>query len=292
MKTLKRVLFIPFILGIVLLFAIAACDDSEEQGYQLLTLSSYSEKVKIGDIVSVELSLPENNNISSISVKKTISGKSVEDYNKVIETKNGTLSYKFEEEVISGDENGVVVYSFYAKNVNDEILDASDLVLTVDLAELPLLLKYDWQLTQQIIQGEDWATPDLKDDIRRFNSDLTYEMDWGSILSAAALETLNSYCSWDVDMNGSKVESLYTVTYNIFQPTTPVIQKYKVIKLADREMVLEYTTDLSGLDPSFSDNELVRETYSPVSKTDDFTPYRGQNPDSYIIESCNPGSYK
>lgn len=103
MKTLKKVWFIPFILGIVLLFAIAACDDSEEQGHQLLTLSSYSEKVKIGDIVSVELSLPENNNISSISVKKTISGKSVEDYNKVIETKDGTLSYKFEEEVISGD---------------------------------------------------------------------------------------------------------------------------------------------------------------------------------------------
>lgn len=115
MKTLKKVLFIPFILGIVLSIAIAACDDNEEQGHQLLTLSSYSEKVKIGDIVSVELSLPENNNISSISVKKTISGKSVEDYNKVIETKNGTLSYKFEEEVISGDENGVVVYSFYAK---------------------------------------------------------------------------------------------------------------------------------------------------------------------------------
>ncbi len=112
MKTLKKILFIPFILGIVLSFAIAACDDSKEQGHQLLTLSSYSEKVKIGDIVSVELSLPENNDISSISVKKTISGKSVEDYNKVIETKNGTLSYKFEEEVISGDENGVVVYSF------------------------------------------------------------------------------------------------------------------------------------------------------------------------------------
>jgi len=34
------------------------------------------------------------------------------------------------------------------------------------------------------------------------------------------------------------------------------------------------------------------ETYEPVSKTDDFTPYRGENPDNYIIDTCNPGSYK
>lgn len=291
MKTRKK-MFIPLLLGIVLSFIIVACNDGEDQKSQLLNLSSYSEKVKIGDIVSVGLSLPKNSGVSFISVKKTISGKLIEDYNKKIEVNNDELSYTFTQDVVSGDENGVVVYSFYAMNSNNEILDASDLVLTVDLAELPLLLKYDWQLTQQIIQGEDWATPDLKDDIRRFNPDLTYELDWGSILSAAALETLNSYCSWDVDMNGSKVDYLYTVTYNVFQPTTPVIQKYKVIKLADREMILEYNTDLSSLDPSFSDNELVRETYSSVSKTDDFVPYRGQNPDNYIIDSCNPGSYK
>ena len=42
----------------------------------------------------------------------------------------------------------------------------------------------------------------------------------------------------------------------------------------------------------FSTDEVVMETYEPVSKTDDFTPYRGENPDNYIIDTCNPGSYK
>ena len=35
----------------------------------------------------------------------------------------------------------------------------------------------------------------------------------------------------------------------------------------------------------------LSEDDAPVSKTEDFTPYRGQNPDNYIVASCNPGSY-
>lgn len=75
---------------------------------------------------------------------------------------------------------------------NNSVVDAADLVLTVELAQIPLLLKYDWVLASQTIKGEDTATPDLKDDIHRFNSDLTWQVDWGFIFSSAALETLNS----------------------------------------------------------------------------------------------------
>ena len=70
------------------------------------------------------------------------------------------------------------------------------------------------------------------------------------------------------------------------------ITKYKVVQLADRKMILESHQNLAGLGPDFSTDEVVMETYEPVSKTDDFTPYRGENPDNYIIDTCNPGSYK
>ena len=95
---------------------------------------------------------------SKIVVKKSISRKEVVDYKKELNVKDIEFPYTFQEEVVAGDETGVVVYSFYGMNANNLLVDASDLVLTVDLAEVPLLLKYDWKLVQQIIQGEDWAT--------------------------------------------------------------------------------------------------------------------------------------
>lgn len=291
MKALRFCLCIPFLLGILLPLFIACGDDGGSKE-NTLTLSSYDEKVKTGDKISVQIVLSNPNKFSKILVKKTISGKEVSDYKKVIDVKKDAFPYTFNENVISGDEKGIVVYSFYGLDANGRIVDASDLVLTVELAELPLLLKYDWQLVQQIIQGEDYATPDLKDDVYRFNPDLTFEMDWGTVLSTAQLETLNACCSWDVTRTGEKVDSLYMVKYNVFQPNTPMITKYKVIKLAKREMVLESRQDLSALGPEFSKDEIITETYSPVSKTDGFIPYRGKNPDDYYVGSCSPGTYK
>lgn len=291
MKALKFCFCIPFLLGILLPLFIACGDDGGSKE-NTLTLSSYDEKVKTGDKISVQIFLSISENFSKILVRKTISGKEVPDYKKVIDVKKDAFPYTFNEDVISGDEKGIVVYSFYGLDANGRIIDASDLVLTVELAELPLLLKYDWQLVQQIIQGEDFATPDLKDDLYRFNPDLTFEMDWGSILSTAQLETLNACCSWDVVRTGEKVDSLYMIKYNVFQPNTPMIAKYKVVKLAKREMVLESRQDLSALGPEFSTDEIITETYSPVSKTDDFISYRGKNPDDYYVESCSPGTYK
>lgn len=291
MKTLKKNCLFLFVLGI-LLSGIIACNDEDNKDGTSLTLSLYESKVKIGDMISVQISLSNPESVAKLVVKKSISGKEVEGYKKELNVKDVSFPYTFQEEVIAGDETGVVVYSFYGMNVDNSVVDASDLVLTVDLAELPLLLKYDWRLVQQIIQGEDWATPDLKDDVYRFNPDLTLELDWGTVFSAMQLETLNACCSWDVDQIGAKVENLYMVKYNIFSPTIPMITKFKVVQLADRKLVLESRQNLAGLGPDFSEDEVVREIYEPVSKTDDFTPYRGSNPDSYIIDACNPGSYK
>lgn len=290
MKTLKNILFIPFTVGIIF-FVIIACNDDNGNGVSL-TLSSYEEKVKIGDMASVQISLSNPESVSKIVVKKTISGKEVVGYEKELNVKDLKFPYTFQEEIIAGDETGVVVYSFYGINADNAMVDASDLVLTVELAELPLLLKYDWKLVQQIIQGEDWATPDLKDDVYRFNPDLTLEWDWGTIFSAAGLEKLNASCSWDIEQIGAKVEYLYMVKYNVFNPASPMITKYKVVQLADRKMILESHQNLAGLGEDFSTDEVVTETYEPITKTDDFTPYRGENPNNYIIDTCNPGSYK
>lgn len=256
----------------------------------LLSLSKYTETVAIGDTVVVDINLRNASTVSTIKAVKAIDGKDSTPLCADINVTGTTFPYTFKHEIENGDEKGILVYSFLAKDATQKLIDASDLVMTVNIAQIPLLLKYDWKLISQIIQGEDYVEADMKDDIYRFNSDLTWQLDWGTVFSNNALETLYSTCSWQPVMNGSKVDSLYMIKYNVFSPTVPIVTKYKVIQLENRKMILESRQDLSFL-PGYAEDEKVCETYEPVSKTDDFTPYRGSNPDSYYIESCNPGSY-
>ena len=171
MKTLKKIIFISIVLGMISSLIISCKNDDKGQT-GLLTLSTLEGKIKIGDYVSVELSLPHPDLISKIVVKKSIEGKEVSSYLKELNVRELSFPYTFTEEIIAGDENGILVYSFYGMDENNSVVDAADLVLTVELAQIPLLLKYDWVLASQTIKGEDTATPDLKDDIHRFNSDL------------------------------------------------------------------------------------------------------------------------
>lgn len=275
-----------FILPIAFCIFIIACKENTTINNKLW-LSSYEEKAQIGDSISVNI-FAEKTEITNITIKKTINGIAQPNYKKSLNTKSMTFPYQFKEEIIPGDETGVVVYSFYG-NYNNNIVDAADLVLTINLAQEPLLLKYDWTLTSQIVQGEEFATADMTDDINRFNSDLTWEVDWGDIKSTGQMETLNSYCSWKPLFKGAVMDSIYMIKYNVFSPAVPIITKYKVLKLEDKQMILESLQDLSAF--GYAKDEKVTEVFSAISKNSEFTPYRGANADNYIIESCKPGTY-
>lgn len=290
MKISRRLLILPILLGLIGSFVTTACNDDVEKPTGQLILSSIEASVKIGDYLSVNISLGQADKFQKIVVKKAIDGKAVDSYQKELNVSDLTFPYTFREEIVGGDETGVLVYSFYGLDGNGQSVDASDIVVTVDLAQLPLFLKYDWGLISQTIQGSDFAEAYMKDDIYRFNPDMGWELDWGDVKSAGALETLDSYCAWKVITTGATVDSLYMIKYNVFTPSTPVISKYKVLKLENREMILESRQDLSFL-PGFVKDEKVTDKYQPISKSDDFTPYRGANPDNYYVESCNPGSY-
>jgi hypothetical protein len=290
----KTIPFSCLLLGLGLTAAIIySCSDDSNGGYdpKILSLSTLSEKVAIGDSASVEISLLKPNSVDKIIVEKSNNGIVDTASTEVINAKDITFPYTYKHQIENGDEDGMVVYSFYAKNSAGKTVDAADLVLTVDIAQLPLLLKYDWQLVSQTVHGEDTATPDLTDDIQRFNDDMTWQVDWGTTFSAMKLETLNSYCAWQVTMEGSAVKTLSTIHYNIFTPTVPVKDTYNVVQLSDKKMILESFMDLSAFGSEYSDHERVLSVYEAVNKSTDFTPYRGSNPESYYVSSCDPGTY-
>lgn len=280
------------LIGLALMSTISSCSsDNGEDNPNILLLSSISEKVDIGDSVNVDVSLLKPEGVEKILVEKSNNGVIDSTKSQEIDVQKNSFPYTFKQQVENGDENGMVVYSFYAKNLAGKTVDAADLVLTVNLAQLPLLLKYDWKLVSQTVHGEQTATEDLTDDVQRFNSDMTWQADWGTVFSSMALETLNSYCSWQITTEGSVIKTLSTIHYNIFSPTVPIITTYNVKQLSDKKMILESYMDLSGFGDEYTDHESVVSVYEAVSKSDDFTPYRGQNADNYVISSCDPGTY-
>ena len=70
MKTLKKIIFISIVLGMISSLIISCKNDDKGQT-GLLALSTLEGKIKIGDYVSVELSLPHPDLISKIVVKKS-----------------------------------------------------------------------------------------------------------------------------------------------------------------------------------------------------------------------------
>ena len=111
MKTLKKIIFISIVLGMISSLIIS-CKSDDKQQTGLLTLNILEGKIKIGAHVSVELSLSHPDLISKIVVKKSIEGKEVSSYLKELNVKELSFPYTFTEEIIAGDENGILVYSF------------------------------------------------------------------------------------------------------------------------------------------------------------------------------------
>lgn len=282
---MKRILNSLFVF--LLLMLIASCSDDEKTSPSLLNLSKTQASVQIGDVFDVELSFENKDNFKTIKVIKAINGQVVTSYNRVIDVSTISNPYKFEENVVNGDEVATVTYSFYGLDASGKQLDAMDCILNVKLAYEPLLVKYDWGLVSQLIAGYEFAEDHAKDDVYRFNADKSWELDWGAKKSPAALETLNSYCAWKPIVNGAKMDSIYMIKYNIFGGPAD-ITKYKVLKMENKEMILETRQDWSWL--GLATDEKVTEKYETKSKSPSFNPY-GDADASYVIPACNPGSY-
>lgn len=282
---MKRILSPLFVF--LLLILIASCSDDEKTNTSLLNLDKTKASVQIGDVFNVTISFENKDNFKTVKVVKAIGGKVVADYDRVIDVSTISNPYKFEENVVNGDEAATVVYSFYGLDTSGKQLDAMDLVLNVDLAYEPLLLKYDWSLISQLIAGYEFAEEPQKDDVYRFNADKSWQLDWGTKFSNGALETLNSYCAWKPIGASAKMDSIYMIKYNIFGGPAE-ITKYKVLKMENKEMILETRQDWSWL--GLATDEKVIEKYETKSKLPSFNPYGDQDA-SYVIPACHPGSY-
>lgn len=282
----KSTLILRLFSCLAFVFAVMSCDDNDSfHKKDIVQLSTKEVTAEVDAEFSVDINLADKGAIHSILVKKTRSGKVAEDFITVtLDVANTVFPYTFKDVVKIEDEEGIPVYSFYGLDAAGNQVDATDLLLKVELVDLKRLLKFDWLQKSYIENGTEMINTDYSefaDDIHRFNADYSWQCDWGQ---NAFLGTLVSNCAWKYIGTEEKIDSIYTIKYGLSASWTweKEITKYEVVEFGKKELSLK-TTNAAGVD--------VKEVFSAVAKSSSFTPYRGADPNGYYVADCNPGSY-
>lgn len=271
---------------LALVIGILSCDDNDSYHKKdIVQLSTKEVTARVDDEFSVQIDLADKRTIHTIEVKKTRSGKNAEDFTPVIlNVENIQFPYLFKDVVKIEDEEGVLVYSFYGLDADGNQVDATDLLLKVELVDLKRLLKFDWlhkSYTEDGVEKINTEYAEFADDIYRFNADYSWQCDWGE---NAFLATLVSFCAWKPIGTEERLEFIHTIKYGLSPSWTweKEITEYEVVSFDKKELTLK-TVNAKGVE--------VREVFSAVPRSSSFTPYRGADPAGYYVADCNPGSY-
>lgn len=280
-----KYLFWTLCIGLCFLFAYSCMDDDSVSEESKVIPEKTTVAGKIGDVFEILVCFGSDE-ISQLVITKSIDGVKSDDYIKEVTVKGTSETYLFSQLIEAGDEEGILVYTLSGYDRSKNLIDASDIKVSVTLGGMPLLVKYDWKLMWQTTSGDDTTISTLTDNIYRFNKDYTWQFDWGE--APTLTEELRQYCSWKIGGSESQVDSLYLVYFN-FLAAVPTLEGYKVIKLEGDELWIETTMDLSWL--GLSEETQVIEKYTAVVRSSDFTPYRNRNAGNYTWGDCQPGTY-
>lgn len=278
--------FIILFIGICFSILFTTCEEDNNINIpSKVILDKLTTKGKIGDEITARVTFASDE-INKLVVTKTIDGQEVADYRAEVSVTSASDKYEFVQMILAGDEKGTLVFTFSGYNAKDECLDASDLTVTVELSGTPLLLKYDWRLTRQSLDGDNGTTDAMTNNVYRFNDDYSWELDFGSDPTIG--EILSQYCAWKIAGNESKIDSIYLVKFN-FLAEVPTFEGYKVLKLEGEDLWIETTMDLSWA--GYSKETKVEERYVAVPKSPNFSPYGNEPAENYNWGPCTPGEY-
>jgi hypothetical protein len=282
MKTTNKILTV---VGLCIALGFASCN-KDEKDPSTLSLDKTTVAGNVGDNFTVTVTTA-GDEITTVKVTKFLDGTADAGFTTV----TGTITnatYEYSGTIVEGDEDGALVYTFTGYNGAGTQVDAADLTITVTLTGVPLLTKYDWRKVDEI-WGEQYgsvieSSQYLLDDVNRFNKNYSWEFDWGDVLSAGELETINQYCAWKTTGTTSNVETLSLIKFG-FLATDPTITEYTVDKLDAENLWISYNNY------DFGEEVRITEKFVAVSKSPTFTPYRGKTASDYTWATCTPGSY-
>lgn len=280
MKTTSKILTV---MGLCFALGFVSCNkDSKDPS--TLSLDQTTITGNVGDNFTVKVTTT-GDEITIVKVTKFLDGIADADFAVVTGSINGS-SYEYIGSIALNDVSaGAVLYTFTGYDAGGTQVDAADLTVTINLTGVALLLKYDWRRTNRIITWPALGIEDL-DDIKdyekeyvyRFNSDYSWQFDWGTTIPALP----SIYCAWKtISNNDNPVDSLVLIRYNVDDERSDEVGK--VTRLTRDELWIKIYTEAWDL--------TEEQKYVAIAKSPNFTPYRGADPADYMSQNCTPGSY-
>lgn len=260
-------------------FLLVSCD--KEDPKPEITLNETAITAVTGESVTITATFTNTEYLSKVIVTKKLDGTAVAGEEQTFETPGETVSITT---VISEDDvDSILTFTFEAYNNDNEITDTKDVVITIQLSNLAILLKYDWRQYSQVTTatGDEILSEDRMDDLYRLHNDNFYDVDYGAVNNP--WDGLAQFCAWKLDDSDAD-HIMFTWSYFGFLATDATIEEFEVLQLDENELWINKNYDLSAFGLSTEENVTVKFIATP--KAEDFVPYRGVNPAEWAV--CTP----
>jgi len=256
----------PYLSGLCLLLAVVVFVSCGEKSTEppTIQLSQTSATGSSGDEISVSVTTATDGGFKSLVVTKLWDGDAQD-----TETFNAPLSGAYTYTVVDEDADHVVTINFTVTD-NEGRTASAELVISIELTARQLLLKYNWQKSEEIRDADEtnYINAAYVDDIYRFNADGTYNKSIGELNDGLG-DVLNQYCIYD--FNDNTLRLLLSKTDFLGGETVDTLN----ITVID-DTQLRASTTIYGLDffgPPFTAVEPFTFTYVAVPKSSNFDAY-------------------
>jgi hypothetical protein len=262
-KFLLKCLSLGVIAGVSL---IASCsDDDEDFDAPTINLSITEITAAPGDDVSVTVTTTTDAGFQSLVVKKLWEGVAQDD-----ETLTTAPTTPIVYTVTEEDADHVVTLNFTVTDQKGKTAE-KELVITVELTPRQLLLKYNWNLSQELWKdnsNSNEISDVYNDDVYRFNDDGTYDKSIGAKVDDFS-DVWFKHCYYDLNDNTLKL--LMSRTGAFLDEVTDTL---RITSISETEMRADVTYyDLDQLDEKYDAVEEFTKVFVAVPKSSTFDPY-------------------
>lgn len=258
---------ITFILSILLLFMVTACEQApqapgykpDDDGFRVHLSAEkipgqgqYKLKIQTGDTIDVAVNIQSPAELKKLTITKKINLEVDTDYGqggaKTIDIDGKTLEYQFIYVPDTDDVNQLVGFTFKATNMSGKT-EVSDLTLEVNLSPRDNIPLVRWGLASilHVNEGNKEVIKKCeKDNSYLFNADSTVVKDYGKLTAKGGckFDGLKVYDKWWLTPD----EEHFVIVYHaLFNPSDVTKQVYEVKTLTTEELGLQLTVDLSAL---------------------------------------------
>lgn len=263
---MKKFLFTCLSLGILAGAGfLGSCSDDETFADPTISLSTTAVTAAPGDEVSVTVSAVTEGGFKNLVVKKLW-----EDVVQSEETFTTHPTAPYVYTVTEADADHIVKLNFTVTD-NKGKTASQETVITVELTPRQILLKYNWQLSAEILKrtNGDSISAVYEDDVYRFNADGTYNKSIGAEVDDFSDLWFN-YCYYD--LNDNTLRLLMSRTGAFAEEVTDTLD----ITIIDETKLHADVTyyDLDVFDPNYNKVEYFDKRFVAVPKVSSFDPYQ------------------